>query len=487
MEVTQMNDKDWKQLRQKTAHRRRRIIYNDDGDARYSFVGGHPPRNAEEFLARRFDWTKSTQVDSFFWCIGDGQDPPWGRPPPEGIDDCTQTMLNAARAEGMEAVISLRMNDLHDAFGTVNYPFKLEHRDMLIDPTGERGKYPPTDVLYYTWSGMNYAFKEVRDHKFDYISKICEKYVPDGLELDFFRHPAYFKQGEETENLPVMTEFVRRVRQRLDKIGNQHGRPILLIARLADTPDKSIAMGLDGPTWLKEGLLDVLIIGGGYAPYCDAWKEYRDLAQKHGIPAYPCINCSLIAHFKSMEMLRGVAANWWYEGAEGIYLFNPFVPVDGKVIPAETMYDEFTTIGDPKTLVGLDKLFCQDHVEDMTRTSNIMMNRMSAPAPLPTEVSETAKTIPLLVAEFPKSGDFGYIRGKVPKITLELQTQPAEASAGLVVQLNGQQLANARVSAEWVEFDVDVPPLRQGYNQVTVALSAGKTTLKALRIWVRYC
>ncbi len=351
----------------------------------------------------------------------------------------------------MEAVISLRMNDIHDAFGTVNYPFKLEHRDMLIDPTGARGKYSQNDMLYYTWSAMNYAFKEVRDHKFDYISKICEKYVPDALELDFFRHPAYFKQGEEAENLPVMTEFVRRVRQRLDEIGSEHGRPILLIARLADTPDKSISMGLDGPTWIKEGLLDVLIIGGGYAPYCDAWKEYRDLAHKHDIPAYPCINCSLIAHFKCVEMLRGVAANWWYEGADGIYLFNPFVPVDGDVIPAETMYGEFTTIGDPKTLVGLDKLFCQDHIEDMTRTSNIMMNRMTAPAPLPTPISTTAKTIPLLVAEF------AGIRGKEPKMTLELQTQPAEASAKLVVRLNEKSLANAKVSADRVEFDVEAP------------------------------
>ena len=477
-----MNNKDWKQLRRRIAHRRRRIIYNDDGDARYSYVGGRPPSNAEEFLARRFDWTKNTQVDSFFWCIGDGQDPPWGKEPPEGIDDCTKTMLDAARAAGMEAVISLRMNDIHDAFGTVNYPFKLERRDMLIDPTGARGKYPPTDVLYYTWSAMNYAFKEVRDHKFAYISKICEKYVPDGLELDFFRHPAYFKEGEEAENLPVMTEFVRRVRQRLDEIGNKHGRPILLIARLADTPDKSISMGLDGPAWIKEGLLDVLIIGGGYAPYCDAWKEYRDLAHRHGIPAYPCINCSLIAHFKSVEMLRGAAANWWYEGTDGIYLFNPFVPVDGDVIPAETMYGEFTTIGDLKTLVRLDKLFCQDHVEDMTRTSNIMMNRMTAPALLPTEVSATTKAIPLLIGE-----DLATVpKGKTREMTLELQTQPAEANAELIVQLNAQPLANARVSADLVEFDVEAPPLRQGYNQVTVALSAGKTTLKALRLWVRY-
>ena len=72
-------------------------------------------------------------------------------------------------------------------------------------------------------------------------------------------------------------------------------------------------------------------------------------------------------------------------------------------------------------------------------------------------------------------------------MTLELQTQSAEASAGLIVQLNEQPLANAKVSADSVEFDVEAPPLCQGYNQVMVALPAtGKATLKALRLWVRY-
>jgi len=476
-----MNDKAWKAIRQEAAHRTRRIIYNDDGDARYSrffFKGKTPPSNEEEFLAGRFGWVRDTQVGSIFWCIGDGQEVPWGLPQPEGIEDCTRTMLDAARAAGMEAVITLRMNDTHDAFGTLTYPFKLEHRDLLIDPAGERGEYAETELLYYLWSAMDYAFEEVRDHKFDYISQVCENYVPDGFELDFFRHPAYFKEGEEAANLPVMTDFVRRVRARLDEIGQQHGRPILLMARLADTPEKSIAMGLDGPTWIEEGLLDVLIIGGGYAPYCGAWKVYRDLAHRHDLPAYPCFNCSLVSHAKSLEMLRGVAATWWHEGTDGIYLFNPFVPVDGGIFSAEAMYAELSTVGDPQTLVGLDKLFCQDHVEDMTWTSNIMMDRMTASAPLPTTISTTPTAIPLLVADDLRTPPNG--------MKLELRTDPPEASSTLAVRVNEQSIADGRASGEWLELSVGAPPLRQGINDVSVALSAGDATLNGLRLWVCY-
>jgi len=254
-------------------------------------------------------------------------------PEPEGIPDCTQTMLDAARQNDMEAVISFRMNDTHDALGSITYPFKLKHPEMLIEPEGTARKYGRDDGRYFGWSAMNYACEEVRRHKLDYIARMCERYYPDGIELDFYRHPVYFRWGEEEDNLPVMTGFVRRIRQTLDEIGRRRGRPILLVARLGDTPEKSIGAGLDGPTWLADGLLDVLIVGGGYAPCCGAWTAYRDLARRFEVPAYPCINCSLIHRFGSVEPLRGAAVNWLHDGAPGIYLFNPFVPVLTNAVP----------------------------------------------------------------------------------------------------------------------------------------------------------
>ena len=59
------------------------------------------------------------------------------------------------------------------------------------------------------------------------------------------RHNMYFKKGEEVANIPAMTDFVRRVRTTLDEIGRKRGRPIVLATRLADTPEKSMQLGLD--------------------------------------------------------------------------------------------------------------------------------------------------------------------------------------------------------------------------------------------------
>ena len=473
-----LSDATWRNQRLELAQRRRRIIYNDDGDARYKGYYGPPPKDEADFLKRRFNWTIDTQVDSFFWCIGDGQEPPWGQPLPEGIDDCNTTMLGAARKAGQEAVISVRMNDIHDAFGTVNYPFKLKNQRMLIEPTGAKGKYPSSDVRCYTWSALNYAFPEVREHKFAYLAETCAKYVPDGLELDFFRHPAFFKQGEEANNLPVMTEFVRRIRKRLDEIGKACGKPILLIARLADTPEKSVKMGLDGPTWLKERLLDVLIVGGGYAPFWTAWTEYRDLAAKHDIPAYPCFNCSLASHFGGVEVMRGIASNWWHLDAAGVYLFNPFVPVDGKKIPAKTMYAELNRLGDPKTLVGLDKVFCQDYFSD----NSVLMQRMTADPPLPTAVSKTPQTIPLLVGD-----DLSRETPSDRRATCQLRLSTEPARAPLTVKLNGQDIGTGKLAKDkFQEFEVPPETIRHGNNKLIVASGDGHSTqLRRVQLWVR--
>jgi hypothetical protein len=51
-------------------------------------------------------------------------------------------------------------------------------------------------------------------------------------------------------------------------------------------------------------------------------------------------------------------------------------------------------------------------------------------------------------------------------------------------------LANGRLCGEpnqnWVEYDVEVPMVRRGNNDVGVALTKGETLLRALQLTVRY-
>ena len=52
---------------------------------------------------------------------------------------------------------------------------------------------------------------------------LAEAGVPDGFEMDFLRHPYYFKHGTEDQGKPVMNQFIAAVRQKLDALGKTKG------------------------------------------------------------------------------------------------------------------------------------------------------------------------------------------------------------------------------------------------------------------------
>jgi hypothetical protein len=471
------SDLDWRRQRQKLAHRRRRLTYNDDGG-----VPGPAPL-PKDFLSRRFDWTKDTHVDSYCW----NTKPSWFYP--EGyfknVSDPARATFDAARAAGMEAVATMRMNDIHEAFAKeLFYPFKIQHRKLLMEPEGASGKYSKSDWRHWYWASMNFARAEVREHKLGIIFRLCEKYFPDAFEMDFMRGPVYFKRGEEAANLPVMTAFVRRVRRRLDEMGRQRGHPILLSARVTDTPETSVRLGLDVPTWLREGLLDLLIVGLGYAPCGGAWKEYAALAHRYEVPVYPVIDSCLVEQTRGVQPQRGAAMNMWHEGADGIYLFNAFVPVDGiNILSPEMAYGEFKRLGSIETLEGLDKTFCQDDAGLDQGGKAIWALDAQAEMPVPTLITVPYRTIPLLVGE-----DFSRVpKDKRRRLTLRLKMSSGENGAHLQVRVNGQHLGMGKpVTQGWVEYDVQVPPLKRGTNHVAIALTQGEEILQALQLEVRY-
>jgi len=126
--------------------RKRRIVFNDDGDTRDK---RHPgSKSKEAFLSARFERAMGTHVDSYFWCVGNGMEEPFGRPePPAG--DPEALIAEAARQRDMEIFASLRMNDSHESlksmYGGLITPFKKEHPEFCIgepkDYSGEKSHY----------------------------------------------------------------------------------------------------------------------------------------------------------------------------------------------------------------------------------------------------------------------------------------------------------------------------------------------------------
>jgi hypothetical protein len=212
---------------------------------------------------------------------------------------------------------------------------------------------------------LSYAFPEVREFKMGILREVVERDI-DGLNFDFLRHPPFFgyeepllqafqaKYGQDPRTLPadeprwlklrgeVMTGFMRDARKLLVQAGKRKGRHLGLSARVDWREYR--AVGCDVETWLKEGLLDYLVVAqhtlGGYEfdlrPFvkmargtgCAVLFGEESTTSGHDLTAE---EDKLIAAGKmkppsratlTMEQYRARAARWYAAGADGIHLFN---------------------------------------------------------------------------------------------------------------------------------------------------------------------
>ena len=223
-----MTGRDLRNARREAAWRRRRIILDDDGDLVFS---DDARRGPEPFLGQRFHPVLGRPVDSIAWCImwgiavGKGETTYWqtqqrGEPLNDAVADPTPVMEEAARSKGIEIVGSIRMNDTHDAFGKpherLDYHLKLDHPEWLLGDESMRDDISATAAALY-WSGLDYAVPQVREDRLWWIRNTAESYDLDGIDLNFFRMPYYFKPGAERDGIPIMTELVRTARRIVDE------------------------------------------------------------------------------------------------------------------------------------------------------------------------------------------------------------------------------------------------------------------------------
>ncbi len=62
----------------------------------------------------------------------------------------------------------------------------------------------------------------------------CRNYDIDGISLDFFRHPVFFKSTFEgkvasREEMASMTDLIRRVLKMTERIGAEKGKPLMVM------------------------------------------------------------------------------------------------------------------------------------------------------------------------------------------------------------------------------------------------------------------
>ena len=520
-----------RQRRKQAAHRRRRIIYNNDGDdalhfrqegADISQVGFAEAAQSdtvtpEAFLDIRIAPIPGTHIDSLFYCdtqsfgsflhpsdvaevftniVERGDGGASRNITQELIAQGTsplQLAIEFCRRNDIEIFSSVRMNDIHDGVGAVYSDaflpqFKIDHPEYLFGAKGDK-------LAHGYWSGVDYAQPAVRERAFLVIEDICRRYDIDGLELDFWRHPPFFKsyavsgKPVSSEERGQMTELLRRIRTMTEQVSLDRGRPLLVAVRVPDSVGACLSLGLDIERWLSvadeeknESLFDILI--GGNGVQLTPWEETVALGHAHDVPVYPCIRPAIPSRRgvgSSAESYRALAMNIWRSGADGIYTFNMF----------KTRDRIFRELGDPETLETLDKVYRLDPVgfsmvkQHFNADPYLRLPILSPRNPSPLQAGQPT-AIPLVVGDDLQGSTS---RGMRPDVKLRLQVEKLANRRDLSVTINGETLRGGSVTQSWLEYDVPPQSVRQGANRIETTPRSGlaeASVLTDLELQIRY-
>jgi len=296
-----------------------------------------------------------SKVRDAIWELGDGQKPPqeefakkWcenARLLDERGLDPYAVWIARCREKKISPWLSMRMNDVHNVDDVNNYihsSFWRKHPDYWRVPGGKG----------WTDRALNYGIPEVREHAMAYARELLERYDPDGLELDWMRFGYHFRPGKEAEGAALLNQFMRDARNLTRQWSGKRGHPIKLVARVPTHPDAARGLGMDGVTWVREGLVDMLVPTPFWATTdfdlpIELWRERIGSAGKKVVlaagaeilvRAYPAAK----PIEEDITSTRGFAAACLHRGADAIYLFNYMdpAPMTGGTDAYRTLLEE---------------------------------------------------------------------------------------------------------------------------------------------------
>jgi hypothetical protein len=477
--------------RQQAAARQRRVIFNNDGNEPVYLCKTTSP---EDLLSHRTAPLAGSHVDAIFYCTwssGFGlfthgtkvgqvfatKEGLFSRNlAPELIaagTDPLHVMAEFGRRNGIEIFWSFRLNDTHDGssadYGPIMFRanrLKQEHPDWLIGTPAQKPKFG-------AWSAVDFTRPEIRELAFRYTEEVCRTYAVDGVELDFFRHPVFFKRAAQTgtecndEERQMMTELMTRIRRMTEEEGMKRGRPILVAIRVPDSVEYGRAIGIDLERWLGAGLVDLLITGGYFQLNDPSYSAA--LGHRHGVKVYPSLDESRVRDEAARKLrastasYRGRALNAWRAGADGVYLFNSFNPTDPI----------WRELGSRESLAAADKDYFGSILGQgaaaggaYPHASFMKIPRLNSAIPIVVK-SGTSETTTLYVGD-----DVSRDRPIGLVVTLRLQFKNVSPPSSVTVAINGRELRSGRPQGDWIEFNVEPAAMKAGANEVRVTLAA---------------
>lgn len=495
---------DFETLKQNAKLRTRKVLLDNDGcDTVYECSTADPL----ELLKQRTLYLADSKVDTLFYCtwssgigvythntkvgsIFDTKDIIFkNNKTREFIEqgtDCLEIITRFCNQNNIEIFWTMRMNDVHDNHGAEYSKtmfeankFKKENPDCLISSYSDR---PP----YGAGTAANFEKEAVRKLVLDSFKEIMGNYNIDGILMDFFRHPVFFKEPAygtpaTQEQLDIMTNLVKEVYSLADEYGRKRRRPILTAVRVPDSVPFCKIIGLDIEAWLQQGIVDLLITSSYLQ--LNGWEYSVTLGHRYGVPVYPSLDESRVRDEKARNMrhtlkaFRGRVMNVWKSGADGVYIFNNsglkrddliaciHEPLDDPTLYADYDKDYFVSIRGVGAVAGS----CYPH----NKFINIPVLNPANPLTIPPEGKEYT---------FIEMGNEGL--GKIPKTYRLKLFLNVNTVADIEVFFNGGRLPQSEVEEN--AYDIDDKLIKAGTNTVFIYNpSKEKLTVKDVMVQVR--
>jgi len=399
--------------------------------------------------------------------------------------DVLKVMSRFSRANNIELFWSMRMNDTHDASGESGlYAFpqlKVDHPEWLMGTSTKR-------PAHGAWSAVDYGVAEIRNLALAYVKEICQNYDIDGVELDFFRHPFFFRShtsgGKATQaDRAQMTQLMRDIRTMTEQVGMERGRPILLAIRVPDSVGYCRDVGLDLNQWMREGLIDLMSVSCYFR--AEEWRASVALGHQYNVPVYASLSETRMTGpageiRASFDSYMGRASAAWAEGVDGVYMFNY----------SDDRSPLWNLAGDPATLEGVNKIYTTGarSVRYMFRSLAGGLDYLNRTVVSPERTMSIApgqtRTIPLTIGD-----DLADRTPEDARVRLRLQTANLPNADRLGVRLNGQLLTGGVLSNGYLDFAVDLALVNQGVNEFRLegsSLLTKSVTLQDLLVYVSF-
>jgi len=321
--------------------------------------------NNSNYIASFIEKLKDTDVDAVMCCptawrtnlFPSKIDPQWNKYTPDQTSskfrpfdyimkyihsggDPVKDTLDACRRCKKDFFISYRMNDQHYVtdltWPTHNFIWR-DHPEYWLGDSATSPYARANDNVRL----LNYMLPQVRDYYFSIIQELCINYDVDGVELDFQRFPRFFRNDKIEEGTQVMTAFVKRIKDMLNKIGKERGKSLKLCVRIPETIAKCEKAGLDVIGWDALGLIDMINVSSFYIQTMELQieeiKAKTTKAKIYGEMNFvTCQREKNIRRYTTLEIYRAAALNLLHRGADGLSIFNyDYVPAKQRVAMAE--------------------------------------------------------------------------------------------------------------------------------------------------------